>query len=168
MSAKTLHRETTDCDHYDGVDGQKIGLGGVITVVNAEGNKMDVTEDMGMSDHGEGMQVVEDMEVEEIELSSVEFWQMLVPCVQFFDWVKTDFLLEPFLGVDGMIGFQSLDDEDAGSVMTHDNMRSWVQCTMNPNMEILGWDWCSVQKELLAVRILHHMYYEYGQATQSF
>ena len=168
MSAKTLHRETTDCDHYDGVDGQKIGLGGVITVVNMEGNKMDVAEDMDMSDHGEGMQVVEDMDVEEIELSSVEFWQMLVPCVQFLDWVKTDFLLEPFLGVDGRIEFQSLDDGDAGSVMTHDNMRSWVQCTMNPNMEILGWDWCSVQKELLAVRILHHMYYEYGQAAQSF
>ena len=153
MSAKTLHRETTDCDHYDGVDGQKIGLGWVITVVNMEGNKMDVAEDM---------------DVEEIELSSAEFWQMLVSCVQFFDWVKTDFLLEPFLGVDGRIEFQSLDDGDAGSVMTHDNMRSWVQCTMNPNMEILGWDWCSVQKELLAVRILHHMCYEYGQAAQSF
>ena len=153
MSAKTLHRETTDCDHYDGIDGQKIGLGGVITVENMEGNKMDVAEDM---------------DVEEIELSSAEFWQMLVPCVQFFDWVKADFLLEPFLDADGQIEFQSLDDGDVGSVMTHDNMRSWVQCTMNPNMEILGWDWCSVEKELLAVRILHHMYYEYEQAVQSF
>ncbi len=161
MSAKTLHRETTDCDHYDGIDGQKVGLGGVITVENMEGNKMDMAEDMDM-------QVVEDMDVEEIELSSAEFWQMLVPCVQFFDWVKTDFLLEPFLDADGQIGFQSQDDGDAGSVMTHDNMRSWVQCTMNPNMEILGWDWCSVEKELLAVRILHHMYYEYEQAVQSF
>ena len=162
MSAKTLRYETTDSDQYDGTDGQYIGSDGVITVVNMEGNKMDVTEDMDMSDHGE------DMEVEEIELNSTEFWHILTPEVNFFRWVKTEFLLEPFLDVDGSIGFLSQDDEDAGSEMTHGNMLTWVQCTMNPNMEILGWDWCSVQKELLAARILYHMYYEYGQAVQSF
>ena len=72
MSAKTLHRETTDCDHYDGIDGQKIGLGGVITVENMEGNNM------VMSDHDEDMEVVEDMDVdvEEIELSSAEFFEV--------------------------------------------------------------------------------------------
>lgn len=142
MSAKTLHRETTDCDHYDGIDGQKIGLGGVITVENMEGNKMDV-----------------EMSKPTKKRNSVSSTPK-----SFLKWVKEEFAFEIFHdSCCGGIGFRASEGGGNWSFVTHDIMLQLVQYIPNPNIEILGDDWNIVDHKQLSRRFLDHLCYEYQE-----
>lgn len=142
MSAKQLRRETTDSDHYDGVDGQRIGFDGGVTVVNIEGNKMDV-----------------EMSKPAKKRNSVSSTSK-----SFLKWVKEEFAFEIFHdSCCGGIGFRASEGGGNWSFVTHDIMVQLVQDIPNPNIEILGDDWNIVDHKRLSKRFLDHLYYEYQE-----